>query len=365
MRRVYYFTNANEIEVLSSTEGWQSPIKLPKTNSKTQLWGIGISPNSDVLAVSDIGNSLIYGIYLPSSPKEIVSLAPVGTAGLDKGQPQAATGLSPTNSGIVYYIAEGEYALHSLNLLTGANHTYTQTFGNGGSGEQYQRTEQSPDGGLVYFNYGGNLGILDVSTNAVNFPAALQIGQQEEETSLSADGSTLLSSDIFADAAGNPTGEITYVDYDTWAVSSVHGQKLNGDGSLLYQPLSGGLDVLDSQTGLLKARLSTSFSLASVFDALAIDGTTDGQVVAITGTGNGVAVMDLSSLSLVGLQPEIRKSNHQGDNVAIAVTGDQAPTRRSNTGPLHRRMHLHSADKTSSGSKYLFSVADKLPDDPK
>jgi len=353
VRDVYYFSNTNEIEVLSLTKGWQAPIKLKGTNSTTRLWGLGLSPNSNILVASDTGNFLIYGVDL-TNPANSVSVATTELPN-NGGQRLLPTGLAPLNDGVVYYTAAGLYAFHNVNLQTGAAWDFMKGGIGGGDSATYDRVKQSPDGKYIYYNVSGSLGILDLATREIMFPPTFETSGNDVEFSFSGDGSSLVSSEVFGDNAGNATGEISYVDYDTWAVASVYGQKLNSDGSLLYQPLTGGVDLLDATAGLLKARLGTPFSLANVYDALAVDGTTDGQVLAITGSGDTVAVMDLSRLAAVGIEPEKKSPIHaKVVSHATEKSGTQSGTRRHIS---HGKLLLRES-ATPRKTRYLMSASE-------
>lgn len=66
---------------------------------------------------------------------------------------------------------------------------------------------------------------------------------------------------------------------------------------MLFQSSTNGIDICDGRVGDLLTRISLPFTLSQNFDALVSDGT-DNVLVAITGeTGNGIAVIDLTSLS--------------------------------------------------------------------
>ena len=79
-------------------------------------------------------------------------------------------------------------------------------------------------------------------------------------------------------------------------MSYVYGEKLSPNGSLLFQPTTSGIDVVDARLGNLLTRISLPVNLSPNYDALVSDGK-DNVLVAITGTnGDGIAVIDLSSI---------------------------------------------------------------------
>jgi hypothetical protein len=66
---------------------------------------------------------------------------------------------------------------------------------------------------------------------------------------------------------------------------------------LLFQPSTNGIDVFDGRLGALRTRISLPTALSQNYDALVSDGK-DNRLIAITGeTGNGIAIIDLSSLA--------------------------------------------------------------------
>ncbi len=79
-------------------------------------------------------------------------------------------------------------------------------------------------------------------------------------------------------------------------ISDVYGAKFSPDVRLLFQPSTNGIDVFDGELGNLLNRTSLPVALSPNYDALVDDGT-DSILVAITGTGNGVAIVDLTSIS--------------------------------------------------------------------
>ena len=129
----------------------------------------------------------------------------------------------------------------------------------------------SPDASYVYGSGGGCPSIINTSTGSiVNGIAACDIGDGNEDMAISSDGSVLLTSDLLTDPLLNIEGGVTYVDRDVWLALSVYGQKLNSDGSLVFTPLTTGIDVHDGTTGLLVYRVELPIQLANAYDALAI-----------------------------------------------------------------------------------------------
>jgi hypothetical protein len=85
-------------------------------------------------------------------------------------------------------------------------------------------------------------------------------------------------------------------DREVMDISYVYGAKLSPDGSLLFQPATQGMDIFDSRVGTLRSRVAFPVPLSTNYDALVSDGK-DGILLAITGTtGDGIAIVDLSSI---------------------------------------------------------------------
>jgi hypothetical protein len=83
-------------------------------------------------------------------------------------------------------------------------------------------------------------------------------------------------------------------------IEYVYGAKLSADGNLLFQPSTSGIDVLDGRLGNLLNRIALSVSLSPNYDSLVADGK-DNVLIAITGNGDGIAIVDL--MSIVDLSP--------------------------------------------------------------
>jgi hypothetical protein len=106
----------------------------------------------------------------------------------------------------------------------------------------------------------------------------------------------MTSGEYLLDTNLNPQSSVVYVDRDIWNQSAVYGEKISADGNLLFAPLVDGIDVIDGRNGVLRTRVALPFTLSATYDALVADGK-DNVLVAITsGTGTGIAVVDLSSL---------------------------------------------------------------------
>lgn len=66
--------------------------------------------------------------------------------------------------------------------------------------------------------------------------------------------------------------------------------------------------MLDGNLGNLRNRISLPVALSRNYDALVDDGT-DNVLIAITGTGNGIAIIDLTSIT----EPPLLPNEHRLD----------------------------------------------------
>lgn len=291
-RGVMYFTDRAQIDVFSpSAENWMTPITISGTNSSTGFVGIALSPDGNTLAVSDAGNNKIY-VLNPNSPSAAQSF------GVNTGVDTQPYGLAVTNSGAVYYATYDQNfsppgGLDKLNTTTRVITNFEPVK----NGDTFVRVLLTPDGTHVIVNDGsGDAGVWIIDTSDDSLTEGLQAtlaGDGNEDAALSGDGTVLLASDLLTDSSLNVFGDITYVDRDVWLPVAVYGQKLNADGSLGFQPLTGGIDVLDGVTGLLQYRVALPVQAANVYDALAIDNK-DGLLFVLT--ANGIAQVNLASL---------------------------------------------------------------------
>jgi streptogramin lyase len=288
-RSVMYFTDRAQIDVFSpSAENWLTPITISGTNISTGFVGVALSPDGNTLAVSDAGNDKLYTLN-PSSPNAARSFS------VNTGAGTQPYGLAVTNSGAVYYATYNQNfgfsgSLNKLDTSTGLITNFEPVK----FGDSFMRVLLSADGARVFANDGSGIWIIDTSNDSI--VEALQATLSEtgnEDAAISADGSVVLTSSLLTDSGLNVSGDLAYVDRDVWLPVAVYGQKLNSDGSLAFQPLTNGIDVLDGVTGLLQYRVALPIQTPNVYDALAIDDK-DGLLFVLT--ANGIAQVNLVSL---------------------------------------------------------------------
>jgi IPT/TIG domain-containing protein len=299
LRNLYYFTDRNKIQVLSLSNGWQTPITLPNTGASTSLLGLSLSLDGSKLAVANFGDKTIY-VLSPDTPAAAQEFA-LPQTGFDLGT--TPTGLAITNAGIVYFATAdldgtGDWAFHKLDSTTGLFTDFSQFLQDGGLKDQFIRVLQSPSGS-IYSQIEGIVFRIDPTNDQRIVASAINSGTGGNlELALSADGSILSTNGFLADSSMAPVSMQVYVDRETFIPQATIGQKLNQNGSILFQPLTDGIDMVSVKTGRLLWRVQVPFTLANAYDNLVVNGVDD-TVLAIT--TNGVGVIDLNSLAQ--LQP--------------------------------------------------------------
>ena len=290
-RKLYYFAAQAQIEVLSASTGhWLAPISLPGVTSKTQLLAISESPSGSLLAVSDYGDQAIY-LLNPDSPMSAEKFSV-------NGQPE---GLAVTDARMVYFEAYSGCGFCKLDTSTGSitQPDYLQAgmkgYIQGGSvADEYDRVLLSPDGSRVYSSNEGRNFWTDTSDDQIQFAFnASSLGGEFPDVAVSGDGSTVDMASNLTDPSLNVETEPTYIDWETWIPLAVGGQKLNQDGSILFQPLTDGVDLVARNTGRLLYRIQIPVAPASVYDPLVV-GPGINTLAVISATG--VSIVDLSSL---------------------------------------------------------------------
>ncbi len=304
---LYYFTDATQVRVFSRTQGQFLPsITLPPPpGTRQNLWGIALSPDGSKMAVSDATAGVIY-VFNPTNPATVQTFI-VGSTSPFLTNP---CGLAISDSGNVYYwvyvLGQGGGADQFFKLNTSNGAIYDYGLGAPGKGleDLYLRNEVSADNSVVFNGWDGEVFQVDTATDQLVFaPDGDGCCYGNYELSLSSNQTQLTATDFLYDNLLN--GESTYAlnDREVLNISYVYGAKLNHDGRLIFQPYSNGIDVLDGNLGNLRARIALPVALNAQYDALAVD-TSDNVLIAITGSsGNGIAIIDLTSLP--GAQPAV------------------------------------------------------------
>ena len=291
-RSVIYFTDQNQIDVFSpASESWLASISIPQADANSRLLGMGLSPDGNTLAISDAGDARIY-VLNPASPQTVKSFNVLNFQGIEP------CGLAVTNSGVIYYATfdtdiTGTNAFHKLDTNSGTITDFISILDAGDQFHAFIRVLLSPDGSRAYINEYGESWILSTSNDTLNVVYQVTVAQGIPEMAISGDGSALITANFLTDANFNALTEVGYVDRDVVLPVAVFGQKLNSDGSLMFQPLTNAVDEIDGTTGLLLYRVALPVQVANVYDAMAIDDP-DGLLFMIT--ENGIVQVNLSAL---------------------------------------------------------------------
>jgi hypothetical protein len=168
----------------------------------------------------------------------------------------------------------------------------------GTSDDVMYRNAISSDNARVFFNDDGLPFSVDTATDTVSYPEiALDLGSRDNDLSLSSNQTSLEATGYLYDTDINASSYLVLNDYESMNMTYVYGVKLSPDGDLLFQPSTAGIDVFDGRIGTLRTRIALPYALSPNYDALVSDGE-DNVLIAITGaTGDGIAVLDLTSLS--------------------------------------------------------------------
>jgi hypothetical protein len=301
VRDLYYFTDTNRIQVFSLTQQqWLSPINIPAPVGTTQrLWGLALSPDGTKLVVADAQANVIYLINAANtSTTQTFSFAPSEPAGVIAHP----VGVAISDAGVAYIAAyveggTGYDAFFSLNTNTGALTAIGQG-GSGGAQDVYLRTVITSDNTRVFFNDDG--GVFSVATATGSISNAALDGNggccRNYDLALSSNQTQFEATNYLYDTNLNAESSLVLNDREVLDISYVYGAKLSPDGTLLIQPSTNGIDVYDGRLGILLKRIALPFALSTNYDALVEDGQ-DNKLIAITGAnGDGIAVVDLTSL---------------------------------------------------------------------
>jgi hypothetical protein len=330
-RDLYYFADKAQIQVLSKSTGtWLSPISLPGVSSKTQLLAISESPDGTKLAVSDYGDQAIYVLNpdIPASAKSYsMSLDNDGySASL------APSGLAVTDGGLVYfYTADttgtGTPAFHKLNTAAGSiiDLGYSQGLSSGGLTDEFVRVILSPDGSKVFCNIEGTSFWLDTSNDLITYFSAF-LSEDFPDLAVSGDGSTIDIAGEWTNAFLDPEIVVVYVDWETWFPLAANGQKVNQDGSILFSPLTDGIDMIARNTGRLLYRIQIPLTPANVYDVLVV---AEGQNTLAVISSTGVSFVDLTSLPIAQGYTHPFANNVDSRTGSLADRPPIQPTKRS------------------------------------
>lgn len=312
---LYYFTDTNQIRVFSRTQGkWLAPIPItPPPGTTERLWGIALSPDGSMMAVADASAAAIY-LLNPANPTSVQTFS---MTGVNAGT--LPCGVAVSDSGMVYFTTvggqgyNGGFQFLKLNTTSGQITNYGIP-GPGINGDAYLRNVISSDNSEVFFNDDGE--VFTIATATDTLVEALDgdtCCYGNYELALSSNQTQFTATSYIYDTDLNGESYYALNDREILNIGYVYGAKLSADGRLLFQPSTNGIDVLDGNLGNLRNRISLPVPLSPNYDALVDDGT-DTVLVAITGTGNGIGVVDLTSVPeppLLPYQSKVASRTHR------------------------------------------------------
>jgi hypothetical protein len=274
-----------------------NPIVFPF--SAQRLWGIALSPNGSLMAVSDLESGNIY-VLNPASPTSIQTFSIRSDSSFETN----ASGLAISDSGNVYYmvvvIGQGGGAdqFFRLNTSNGSIYNYGIDGPGLGNSDAYLRNAISADNARVFYNEDGAVFTIDTATDKLfESPVGDECCYGTYELALSSNQTQLTATEFIYDTDLNGESYYALNDREILNILYVYGAKLSPDGRLLFQPSTNGIDVLDGNLGNLISRIALPVALSPNYDALVADGE-DNVLVAITGaTGDGIAIINLTSLA--------------------------------------------------------------------
>jgi hypothetical protein len=352
-RDLYYFTDASQVQVFSRTNGaWLKPLPVPAAppGPAHRLYGIALSQDGSKLAISDNGAGQLY-LLDPDSPGTVQTFpVPSAFGGYIEAGGHTSTfpsGLAVSNSGSIYYAAfdvdtTGDDGFFKLDTNTGKFVDY----GVDSFSATLFKVAITADNTRVFFNDDGAVFSVDTATDKVSY-AKVDTGccYGDYDLTLSPDQKTLEATSYLYDGNLNAQSYLVLNDREALNIAYVYGTKLSADGALLFQPSTSGIDVYDGRLGTLRSRISLPFDLSQNYDALVSDGQ-DNITVAITGkTGDGIAVVDLTSISE---PPPLTYAKRRADEQPVA-SGAVAPLRRmtASTSRTHIKHNVSALGRTS------------------
>jgi hypothetical protein len=258
---------------------------------------------------------------------------------------------------MVTVIAQGSGAdqFFKLNTTTGAIVDYHIDGPGGEANDAYLRNAISSDNSRVFYNEQGYVFYVDTATDTLFRPTLEEwCCYGDYELTLAADQGQFSANSYLYDFNLNPESYYALNDREVMNIAYVYGAKLSADGSLLFQPSTNGIDVLDGRLGNLLNRIALSGSLSSTDDALVADGN-DNVLIAITGSGDGIAIVDLTSIMDPPPLPYARKLGSKSTPIISWRRADSSiqnqPKRRTNTFPSTDRRIPHVTKSIPSASR--------------
>ena len=320
-RKAIYYTTTNQILTWSiSGNMWLSPISVPSSTSAA-LTGISISPNGQYVAAADQGNRSIV-VFNPDSPQGIESF-PVSDGGF--GLNPASVAIS--NQGKVYFNVAFTYRggwgtrcqgdlMWMLDATSGAA-TDLDPFGQVSQFCMYitDRVLLSSDGNSVFVDDDGGLALYDVPSGQWTFLAGSEGGNSD--MAMSGDNSRLFATLSLIDWNRGYLGTPAWSDLDLSDNQTLLvGEKLDRNGTLLLQPWSQALDVVDLSHFVNHERIALPYPVQDVFDPLVWDDDNDTAYMIVNG-----GLLEVPLTAPLILQAATPASGSAGTTVTLLGSG--------------------------------------------
>jgi len=307
-RNRVYLSAGNKIDVFDAAlQKYLSPIVPPSVSASPLFQGLALTPNGSKLLATNFSD-LSLEIINPDSPSSatevplIPGATPVGMGGSDVAATSTnqamielagQTGGACSSFGEVYEVDLGTFAVTPLNLAAPAcllpNHA---------------QMSSTSSGDKVFLAVAeGGAYLWDVATNQWT---SWQYVVNNNGTA-SGDGHWFASDYTSLDSQLIEHTQTQIPEYFAdfflqGPQGAVPGEKMNASGSLLYQPLLHGVDVIDVNSGAWLRRIALTEQVQSVQNAMALDEAGD-RLFLITDAGLTVLQMDSPPLSIGYLSP--------------------------------------------------------------
>jgi hypothetical protein len=289
-RDVYYFSDTNQVRVFSATQkAWLPSIAIPapqNASASQRLWGLALSPDGSKLAITDAGAAAVY-LLDPDSPSSVQSFPLTPVANWSSYEAHA---VAVTNAGVIYF-SDTSSPLNELDSTTGMIATILSV---PDANDADARFLMTPDGSTIYFNDSG-LGMLSVAGGTVTRAGGCVLNQALLDLAMNPAATRLFYAGCLMDSNLNTFGLQALNLAESIDANYAYGGAFSSTGELFFQPGMQSIDVFDGNTGAFLSRVSLPAPLSTNYRALISDGK-DSTIVAITGTGNGIAVIDLNSI---------------------------------------------------------------------
>jgi hypothetical protein len=287
-RKAIYYTTTNQILTWSITSNtWLSPINVPNSSSAA-LTGIAISPNGQYVVAADQGNRAVV-VFDPDAPQGIKSF-PVSDGGF--GLEPASVAVS--NLGKVYFNLAFTYRggwgtrcqgdlMWALDTTSGAT-TDLDPFGQGAEMcmSIADRVLLSADGNTVFVDDEGGLALYDVPSGTWTSLMGSEVA--DSDMALSGDNSRLFATFNLIDWNRAYLGTPAWSDLDLSDSQTVLlGEKLDRNGTILLQPWSQALDLVDLSHLVKAQRIALPYKVQTVFDPLVWDDDNDTAYMIVNG----------------------------------------------------------------------------------